>query len=277
MPFSKELHYFDEMMHGIPVDIYSRLFDKRNNRWRIFAKLALKRSIRRRKEVFGKLRQELKFLFGRPCDAWYESCFSPRAGQIAGECTPDYAYLDEQSLIHIKELVPSAKVIYVLRNPIVRSWSSAMMWFRNNGKLPEVLDKADFINFFKSDMHLQHGDYMSNIERWRKFYPWLKICFFDDIKLNHELFLVRVFKFLGVDDSTKHITPLAGKVIHAGRTSVIPTFFRRYLAEMHMEQLISLNKIFGGHVLEWLSETQETRRQTPSLRLEKQSFAAEIS
>ena len=58
---------------------------------------------------------------------WYRPLFTHDKCKCLGEITPAYAMLSKVHIEEIRDINPSLKIIYILRNPIHRAWSSALM------------------------------------------------------------------------------------------------------------------------------------------------------
>jgi len=73
--------------------------------------------------------------------AWYQNLFSGDE-QVKGEITPAYAFLDGGRIKEIYRLVPDLRLIYMIRNPVNRAWSNALMALpRVQMKLEEASDQ----------------------------------------------------------------------------------------------------------------------------------------
>ena len=98
---------------------------------------------------------------------WYRSCFNV-GEKKNGEITPAYAMLPVETIREIHALNPALRVIYILRNPIDRAWSSARMALeRAEMTLAEASDQW-FVDHFLSQGSLRRGDYESCIRHWRQ-------------------------------------------------------------------------------------------------------------
>ena len=132
MPKEKELHYFDEKL-GANTSLRSKLWGERamDERWR--------RQVRRQIGRYSKfsladIAWDLKYFLGSWNDAWYASLFTQGAGKTVGETTPDYSVLGRKQIAHVHEIMPQAKIIFMMRNPIERAWSQFVMRLDRSGK-----------------------------------------------------------------------------------------------------------------------------------------------
>lgn len=115
---------------------------------------------------------------------WYRSLLAPPdPAMLTLDFTPEYAFLTEAQIAECRDLNPTAKVVYVLRDPLARALSALRMhllWrhgrdWRGTLDMGPALD--DLIGKARLDLH---GDYTGNIRRWRRAYPDLKILNYED-------------------------------------------------------------------------------------------------
>ena len=251
MPREKELHYFDEKIKqrgGLP----SRLLGNRpvDRRWRRQAAARFKRLLRERSR--RSLAWDLRYFFGRPSDEWYASLFEPGRGRVAGEATPDYAILDQETIAHVHGLMPDARIIFMMRNPIERPWSAMDMRLRIRGQeVHEVKDKKFYRRFDNKGSRLR-TDYAQTLENWGTFYPKDRIFvgFLEDIHFFPGELLERLYAFLDVDPSFQ--SPGARRKIHSGQRDAIPTRFAVHLARVYHEEIARLSERFGEYASFWL-------------------------
>ncbi len=81
--------------------------------------------LRQMSDIFLPSIKELNFFdrnFAKGVDYYADYFSTKQPGQIAGEITPDYMYMEE-CLPRIQETLPHAKFICVLRDPVSRAWS----------------------------------------------------------------------------------------------------------------------------------------------------------
>jgi hypothetical protein len=143
MPYRKELHYFDRSTsypspsHLSQPSPLKRLFglSEPSHRYRrILAKSA--HDVLRQPSV-SRASWYLNYLFGHYDDEWYASLFAQGAGKLKGEVTPAYAILKSEDVANIHSLMPDIKLIYLMRNPIERSWSAVRKGARKAGWDPK--------------------------------------------------------------------------------------------------------------------------------------------
>jgi hypothetical protein len=255
MPKEKELHYFDEKIKQQGW-VFSRLLGKRpaDKRWRRQLGSRFKQASKERSRQ--NLAWDLRYFFGRPDDKWYASLFERGRDKVTGEATPDYAILDEETVAHVHGLMPEAKIIFMMRNPIERPWSAMDMRLRIRGQeVHEVKDRKFYRRFDNKGSRLR-TDYLGTLERWGAFYPEEQIFvgFLEDVRFFPQELLRSLYSFLGVDPSFEHghVT----RKVHPGQQDTIPTRFAVHLAHAYHEQIKALDERFGGYASFWLHCTQ---------------------
>lgn len=113
---------------------------------------------------------------------WYTQLFSNEA-YINGDITPAYGILPIKVIQEIYDLMPHLRLIYLIRNPIERAWSSARMALGRAEMLHEEASDQWFIDHFNSKGSLARGDYETCIRQWRSVFPasQLLIVRYDEI------------------------------------------------------------------------------------------------
>lgn len=157
---------------------------------------------------------------------------TPR-GRLRGEITPAYATLDDETVRRVGLWMPEVKVIYLMRDPVERTWSQARndfpIWI---GREIEDLSKDDLLEFFESDSVVTRSDYAGCIERWRRVFgeDRVFIGFYDDIRERPTELLLDIFRFLGVDESVSVSSVAVEKTVGASEPVAMPDWVRADLA-----------------------------------------------
>jgi hypothetical protein len=267
MPRNKELHYFDD-----------RINDPRNPVSRIYGRLTGKGHVNRRwrRQVKGRLRAhwnrspgrellwDLKYYAGAPGDGWYASLFEPGRGKVKGEITPAYSTLPLEDVAYIHNLVPEAKIIFMLRNPIERAWSQFVMRLDRSGQRELGLTRyKKLLRNVEREGSRSRTDYLKALENWTTFYPEERIFvgFLEDIHFHPEQLLANVYRFLGVDTSFR---PQGfGEKVHARSAGRMTSDAAVYLAGLYREELSRLSEHFGGYASFWLYCAEKLSESVP--------------
>ncbi|WP_323036915.1 sulfotransferase domain-containing protein [Pararhodobacter sp.] len=145
--------------------------------------------------------------------AWYRQLMTPpRADCLTMDFTPEYAYLSDSQIAECKSLNPSAKVIYILRDPLARAVSALRMhilWHYGNGYSTPLALNDRFFEFAKEARLTLHGQYLKNIAAWRVQYPDMMLINYEDFHTNREDSVAEIFKALDLEQDA--ITGAAAK------------------------------------------------------------------
>ncbi|HXV66512.1 MAG TPA: sulfotransferase domain-containing protein [Nitrosopumilaceae archaeon] len=149
--------------------------------------------------------------------SWYKVCFPFKwQRRISGEATAHYM-THPLAAERAFKLVPKAKIIVMLRNPIDRAYSHYKMEYRNknenlsfedaiaqeenriNGEFEKMLNNENNngVNY-PHRAYVKCGEYLEQIKRWAKFYSKEQILIIksEDFFDNPEKITNQVFKFL---------------------------------------------------------------------------------
>jgi hypothetical protein len=162
----KEVHYFDQRIKDTDFSVRSKILGKSeaDKKWR--NQVSHWTKVHLRNFSLPGLWWVYKFYMRPPNDEWYASIFEPRRGRIAGEITPNYSVLGKDVIAHVHELMPEAKIIFMMRNPIERAWSQAVMYFDKIEKQPlETVSAKQFRKFRRNQSSLL-TDYTRTLENW---------------------------------------------------------------------------------------------------------------
>jgi hypothetical protein len=188
---------------------------------------------------------------------WYKSLFTgEEEGKVKGEITPAYAIMSQDIVRYIYFHYPELRLLYIIRNPIERAWSSALMALeRAEMDLEEASDQW-FIDHFTSRGSLARGDYEICIRTWRGVYPsnQLLILCFEMLRDNPREFLICCCQHLGVDDTiyrNADIEILKRPVFPGNGTAIRPTLMP-VLERLYKKKIISLSNYLQQDFSDWL-------------------------
>jgi hypothetical protein len=209
-------------------------------------------------DLFLPSRKELHYFnlyFYAPLET-YASRFLEGAGKIKGEITPAYSILPRAKIGFVRQIMPSVKLLLVLRNPIDRAWSRAKMGLRELG--PQGMSSRRFSErrFRQALVHRSsraRGDYLTIIDNWLHFFPQdqLKICIYDDLAHDPQEFLRDIFTFLGVTTDVPWDRFPFTVVPNPTPTTPMPDEYRALLQTMYHSQIEELYQRFGSKVEAW--------------------------
>jgi hypothetical protein len=263
-PPLKELHYFDqraaEPTFGAPL---ARLLAKQDvDDWYPWVwRYQLKTRLRGHWEKFDRqgLLWDLRFFGRSPSDRWYASLFEGGKGKTKGEITPQYSILEEEGVARIRSLMPDAKILFLMRNPIERAYA-ASVWRLHiliarsllKGQTVEEATEGQIFEGFDHHEVRAETDYSQILEKWQRYYPadQIFVGFIEDIHFHPARLLRHVYKFLGVDPS--YAQKALKRKVNARSPGKMPAWAASHLARRYHEELALLSERCGGYTSFWL-------------------------
>jgi Sulfotransferase domain len=151
--------------------------------------------------------KELNFFIAernwRRGEDWYRRHFDP-AAKVRGEASPNYTAFPQHVGVpeRMASVVPDAKLIYVLRDPLQRI---AAHWVHNYAKRREKGTLAETLSH-PNTSYLQRSQYAMQLQQFLNHYPREQIMILDqeDFRKDRTDTLRRVFEFAGADPDFSH-------------------------------------------------------------------------
>jgi hypothetical protein len=136
-------------------------------------------------------------------EEWYRRHFDPDA-KVRGEASPNYTAFPQHVGVpeRMAKVVPDAKLIYVLRDPLERI---AAHWVHNYAKRREKGTLAETLSH-PNTSYLQRSQYAMQLQQFLNHFPRESIMILDqeDFRKDRADTLRRVFEFAGADPEFTH-------------------------------------------------------------------------
>ena len=185
----------------------------------------------------------------------YKQLFPKVAGKITGDLTPNYALMNSAQLAEIAKASPQTKIIYLLRNPIERSWSEFRFeekgkWVNSGLSIDAIFDVI--VN--RAESFKNHGHYASKILHWNNYFPNnVHVYFFDDLVENPGKLFKKICKTLKISSNVPLIRFIT-KRINAAPACDMPILIREWLSNLLREEMAAMNDLYPNHYpQEWLT------------------------
>jgi len=192
-------------------------------------------------------------------DKWYTSLFAPAGNRLTGDVTPYYANLPPERIACIHTLLPEARIIYLLRDPIDRLWSQAgMEQVRRNPAKTELPERI-VLALLDKDLSAGLSDYAGNLERWSSCYPvdQILVGFYDQLAEDPVGLLQDVHRFLGLKTNMDLVPAGVRERHNAGRDSSVPDRLARIMARAFHDQVCRLDRQLGSpYTARWLARIE---------------------
>ncbi len=198
--------------------------------------------------------------------AWYRDQFEGWAGEpVVGEATPGYMFWKhhpDRCSDRIREVVPTVRLIAILRNPIDRAHSAMIHHIASSG-LPKDSDLLALVEQTPPERDrlglISGGWYAASLEPYReKFGDQLLVVFQDDIDRDPNAFYQRAADHIGA--TREFVPPELEEVrfsyrqrpgIDRDRISALTIEQRCKLYEYFADDLAKLEKMLGRDLSSW--------------------------
>lgn len=208
--------------------------------------------------------------------SYYASLFADAGSRVRGEITPGYNVLRMDRIRYVHSILPEARLILMVRNPIERAWSAARrhcsQWAAILGIRFDELEDEVFYDYFRTEWlpffspprrtyHWEPGllqcHYSDQIDRWLTVYPeeQLFVGFFDEIKSDPKALLARICVHIGAETNINWDELPLAKVVNQNPGHRIPQRFHDFLDQLYAPEIARLEKRFGEPVTAWRRET----------------------
>lgn len=259
IPRIKELHYFTR---SAKYDGPSQLLDanplrrllspaKPYRKYRQVLARAIGSNIIR--PSWSKLRWDANYLLRAPSDEWYASLFSQGRGRVTGEITPRYSMLDSTDIRKLKAMIPDLKLIFIMREPVERTWSLIKYHEQRSGKPLTDLPARALRQRAFADVILRQSDYESILARWRAVFPpeQLLEIYLDEVRESPHALLREVFAFLGLRREAP-ADRLTKRESNGSFSKPMPHWLRAELVDYYRPMVERLSNAEGGYFTRWL-------------------------
>jgi hypothetical protein len=186
---------------------------------------------------------------------WYRGHFARCGARLAGEFTPDYSLLDLERIALVKDCLPDLKLIFAVRNPVARAWSSVRkeLWWRFRMYPRDLPDPEVLKRMAMRPGVLARGDYLTTIGRWETYYPGrILYLVYDDLLESPQSMLHRVCDFLGVSRAPLDAAGGHGSRVNDVPEDDIPAEVRGLLERHYAPQLPLLGERLGRSFAHWI-------------------------
>lgn len=183
----------------------------------------------------------------------YASYFQATEKRVTGEKTPNYCVLSKERVQLVQTLLPDVKLLLMLRDPVERLWSEAMMMLVRKPKISyQDLDKSLLWKWLEGNR--DRVLYSQIFERWEAIYPseQLYTGFLEDVKNSPQELLFDVFGHIGVQTDVDWRELPYNKVANQGPGVQIPDSYAEILRDWYTQEIDWLHGRFGSKIAGWL-------------------------
>ncbi len=258
IPRRKELHYFTRSVEYLspshlqddsPLQRLSRISQDSNRFRREFVRAIGRDLLFLDYEQF---KWDLRYFLGHYNDDWYKSLFAGRKEVVTGEITPAYALLNEHDIKSIAANLPNLKIIYIIRDPVERAWSTICYHESRKELNIDRMSNSEILAYLLAPNIEQRSCYSSVIERWKGVFgaDQFMLAHYDEIRSGPLDLLTRLTDFLGVQRHTPDKQDLDKPVNQSSRRPM-PEWLRTELATHYKKEIGDLAEKYGGSSILW--------------------------
>jgi hypothetical protein len=192
---------------------------------------------------------------GKPMDLeFYAGLFWFSGKQLSGDITPPYCNIESDTVRHVAQRFPKAKILLLVRDPVARVWSRICMSYAGKGFDTGLLNDATAFRAYIERNHKLGGlSGTQTWQRWQQHAPDMerKFFFFDDLASEPERLRRDVLLFLGGDPRGKSdsIGPDYNRKAKA-KLEMTP-LAREVLVDWFKVELLASAEAFGGPARDW--------------------------
>ncbi len=254
LPPHKELHYFD-----LPRNRPTIWLRRRSRSFRPQVAQDL-RALARRGEISA-VGWYLYYLLGLRGERWYLRLFRSAGERIAGEITPTYSVLTADRIRTVHRLLPECKIIFLLRDPVERSWSQVNMQAQRNFSVPITQLPSDRIRALLDHEQVRAlSHYSTALGRWTQHFPPEQIFlgYFEAIQEQPQEFLGQLLAFLDLEPPPGGFPTVAQRQMEFDRPEM-PDDIRRYLSTQYLSEIQALDAAHHNrYTSAWLDSAQKS-------------------
>ena len=252
LPPQKELHYLNVQRQAGWGNPKHRKHLRR-------AGQSLRQALKGKRGPWAELVWQARYLLGPRNDRWFLALYSePRGRFVTGQVEPTYARTPDTVVEAFSRLAPDVKLLFLMRDPIERAWSSVTKsTAKNKRRLMTDVPEAEIFEKLERSA-LSMSSYIDHIERWERHFPADRFLFgfFDQIQKDPGAFLDRVCSFLGVSPLADHSG--LDDAINTTRAFKVelPSELEHRIACELLEPTRRLAQRFGGVTTGWLDRVE---------------------
>ena len=203
--------------------------------------------------------------------AWYEAHFDSRAA-VRGESSPGYTKYPQRDGVpaRMHALIPDARLIYLLRDPIDRTVSHYLHEYLRNW---EHRPLAEALRSFPDNPYVNASRYHMQLERYLEYYPLSQILLLatEDLRDDPQATLRRVVDFVGVAPFQFDVLSKANVAERRGRSNRVGRLLESSTAKRIGQRLprpaVELGKLINARL--------STKVERPALDTEKRRELAD--
>ena len=187
--------------------------------------------------------------------AWYAGLFKHER-KLEGDITPAYGFLPVEIIQQIRRWAPpDLRLIYMIRDPRERAWSSARKALERAEMTHDEASDQWFIDHFRSAGSMQRGNYEGCIRNWRTVFPEdsLLVVRYEELCHDPVTLANRCLEHLGIQQHlfTEQDLPSLQERQYAGDGVPLRPSLRLVLDDLYQPQISALAHYLNMDLSDW--------------------------
>lgn len=162
---------------------------------------------------------------------------------VSGDITPAYSTLEERGVSFASKVLDrDVPVIFILRNPIYRSWSVLKMVLRYQNRKVEDISPEDLLRMLQQPNITLGSEYTKTITLWKKHFSNFHVLTYDELCEAPRDLLTKVSKIIGISDNWDE--EVINKRVWADNKKIpMSPAVLKVLTEQYTDEIHKLDKI----------------------------------
>ena len=201
---------------------------------------------------------------------WYLAKFQPVRGKpgarLCGEITPAYSTLKPRTINTIHALVPRAKILIILRNPIERAFSHVLLEFGTmRGETFSEAPVSRFMRIFERERVKRRTDYARLLRHWQSVFgrDQLHVGLYDELRADPRRHVQGICRHLDIATDWTIPCGLLDRRVHSAQPLEMPDIIRWYLARQWLEPTRLASQLLDGRLDTWVRQMETLASRAP--------------
>ncbi len=183
---------------------------------------------------------------------WYRNLFDEEytQGKVCGDITPGYCTLEERGVRYVQDVIgQDTPIIFIIRNPIERSWSAVKMMFRYRAIPVSEKNVKALAELCRHPSITLCNEYTRIIHLWCKYFTNFHVLTYDELCANPKKFLAKVSEYISISNQWDQATIGQQFWSDKNQTAIFPVI-QTLLEEQYRGEIESTARLMQNHYVD---------------------------